>query len=476
MNYYQLNQIVDTIAPELLLAGAGLAGVLIGAVFKEKFNSLSFKFGALTLFAAAVLAFVYREGGEAFEGLAVTNTFLNYAKVIAFTTGGAALLMAEGFLNRHKTIRYEYALLTMFAALGIGIILSAADLMTLYMGIETLSLSSYVLAAFHRDNLRSSEAGLKYFVLGALASGILLYGASLVYGFAGSTRFAEIANSDMNMGVMLGMVLMITGLAFKVSAAPMHVWTPDVYEGSPSPVVAFFATAPKIASMVVFANVLFVAFGVPDAFQQWQVIVSIIAGASMLIGAIGALVQTNIKRLLGYSSIANMGYALVAVAAGMEYGGAALLVFMTLYVVASLGLFGGVLIMQRRGGMVEHIDELSGMVRFHPWIAVSLAILVFSIAGLPPFGGFFGKLMVVQAALKAELMPLVILLIVASVISLGYYLKLIWIMFVNEPREAFQRADSIVVSIVLLTAFACAVLFVVFIGPFQDTAIQAMDL
>lgn len=473
---YELNLIVETMAPELLLSAVGLIGVLIGATFKDKFNRSSFKLGALTLFAAALLAIVYREGSSAFNGLAETNTFLNFAKVVAYASGGAALLMAEGFLVRHKTIRYEYALLTIFAALGIGIILSAADLMTLYMGIETLSLSSYVLASFHRDNLRSSEAGLKYFVLGALASGILLYGSSFVYGFAGSTRFVEIANAEMNMGVMLGLVLMITGLAFKVSAAPMHVWTPDVYEGSPSPVVAFFATAPKIASMVVFANVLFVAFGVPDAIQQWQVIVSIIAGASMVIGAFGALVQTNIKRLLGYSSIANMGYALVAVAAGFEYGGAALLVFMTLYVVASLGLFGGVLMMQRRGGMVEHIDELSGMVRYHPWVTVSLAILIFSIAGLPPLGGFFGKWMVVEAAWKAELVPLIVVLIIASVISLGYYLRLFWIMFVNEPRDAFQRPDSIVVSIIVLTAFACAVLFLVFIGGFQEMAFRAVDI
>ena len=468
-------QIVDTIAPELLLVSVALAGVVIGAVLKDKFNNVSFKLGAFTLFAAAALAVIYREGGAAFGGLAETNSFLNYAKAVAFASGGAALLMAEGFLTRDETIRYEYTLLTLFAALGIGIILSAADLMTLYMGIETLSLSSYVLAAFHRDNLRSSEAGLKYFVLGALASGLLLYGSSLVYGFAGSTRFVEIAAAEMNMGVLLGLVLMITGLAFKVSAAPMHVWTPDVYEGSPSPVVAFFATAPKIASMVVFANVLFVAFGVPEAMQQWQVIVGIIAGASMLIGAIGALVQTNIKRLLGYSSIANMGYALVAVAAGFEYGGSALLIFMTLYVVASLGLFGGVLAMRRRGGMVEDIDELSGMVKFHPWIAVSLAVLIFSVAGIPPLGGFFGKWMVVEAALKAELMPLVILLIIASVISLGYYLRLILIIFVNEPREAFQRIDTMVTTTVILTALACAIGFTVFFGPFQETALQAVD-
>ncbi len=271
------------IGPELWLAAAGLVGVLLGALLKDKFNGLSFKYGALALFIAAGIAAMTYQGGEAFNGLVVTNTFVNFAKIVSFVVGGLALVMSEGFLKRHETARYEYALLMIFASLGMGIILSAANLMTLYMGIETLSLSSYVLAAFHRDSARSSEAGLKYVILGSLASGMLLYGASLVYGFSGTTYYAGIAAAEPSVGMMFGMVLMIVGLAFKVSAAPMHVWTPDVYEGAPTPVGAFFGAAPKMAAIVVFANVMFQVFG--DVMDQWQLIIQIIAGLSMLIGA-----------------------------------------------------------------------------------------------------------------------------------------------------------------------------------------------
>ena len=457
-----ITSILMTVAPELWLALAGLIGVLLGAVFGERFNSLSFKYGALSLFAAAALAALHFGGGEAFGGLVRTNTFVNFAKVIAFVLAGVALVISEGFLKRHETTRYEYSLLIIFASLGMGITLSAADLMTLYMGIETLSLSSYVLAAFHRDSARSSEAGLKYFVLGALASGMLLYGASLVYGFTGTTSFAGIAEAGVTTGALFGMVLMIVGLAFKISAAPMHVWTPDVYEGAPTPVVAFFASAPKMASTVVFANVLFTVFG--SAIDQWQIIVSIIAGLSMMIGSLGALVQTNIKRLLGYSSIANVGYALVAVAAGQASGAAALLTFSTIYAVSSLGLFAAVLAMRRRGGMVESISELGGLARNTPVLAIALSVLIFSIAGLPPFGGFFGKFEVLRAGLDAGLVPLAILVVISSVISLGYYLKLIKIMWFDEPTERFERVDVSVMGTVLLCSVVAGAVFMVFIS------------
>jgi NADH-quinone oxidoreductase subunit N len=457
-----ITSILMTVAPELWLALTGLLGVLLGAIFGDRFNSLSFKYGALSLFAAASLAALHFAGGEAFGGLVRTNTFVNFAKVITFVLAGVALIISEGFLKRHETIRYEYSLLIIFASLGMGIILSAADLMTLYMGIETLSLSSYVLAAFHRDSARSSEGGLKYFVLGALASGMLLYGASLVYGFTGTTSFAGIAEAGVTTGALFGMVLMIVGLAFKISAAPMHVWTPDVYEGAPTPVVAFFASAPKMASTVVFANVLFTAFG--SAIDQWQIIVSIIAGLSMIIGSLGALVQTNIKRLLGYSSIANVGYALVAVAAGQEFGAAALLTFSTIYAVTSLGLFAAVLAMRRRGGMVEGISELGGLARNNPVLAVTLSVLIFSIAGLPPFGGFFGKFEVLRAGLEAGLVPLAILVVISSVISLGYYLKLIKIMWFDEPTERFERVDVSVMGAVVLCSVVAGVVFMVFIS------------
>ena len=369
---------------------------------------------------------------------------------------------------KERLIRYEYALLVIFASLGMGITLSANDLMTLYLGIETLSLSSYVLAAFNRDSQRSSEAGLKYFVLGALASGLILYGASLVYGFSGSTNYDAIAQAEFGIGLVFGLVLLITGLAFKVSAAPLHVWTPDVYEGAPTPVVAFFASAPKLASMVVFATILFEAFG--NAIDQWQDVILIISGASMLIGAFGALRQTNLKRLFAYSSIGNMGYALIALAAGEEIGGPALLVYMVIYALSQLGIFGVLLSMRRRGGMVEDISELSGLSSTMPWLAVCMTALVFSVAGIPPLGGFFGKLVVFQAGVEAGLWPIVIIGVIASVVSLGYYLRIIMIMWGGDKLAPFENMSGtvgITVSAATILAFP---VFTVVIGWMMSLA------
>jgi len=471
---FDATEAVLSIGPELLLAGAGLAFVLLGALVGDRFNGLSFRAGALVLLGAAAIAAINFEGEAGFNGLVETNGFVNFAKVVGFTMAGIVLWISTGTLKRAETIRYEYAVLTLFAALGMGLTLSASDLMTLYLGIETLGLSSYVLAAYHRDNARSSEAGLKYFILGALASGLILYGMSLVYGFTGETRYAAIAAEEISIGLQFGIVLMVTGLAFKVSAAPLHVWTPDVYEGAPTPVVTFFATAPKITAMVMFAHVLFSAFGQFEG--DWKLIIAIIAGASMIVGTLGALVQTNVKRLLAYSSIANIGYALVAVAAGEAFGGSALLVFMTIYVVSTLGLFAGVLSMRRKGGMVESIHELGGLVKTKPWLAACLAVLIFSIAGIPPFGGFWGKWEVIGAGTNADLLPLVILLVIASVISLGYYLRLVWIMFMNEPEPAFETVDGSVSLTVVLSTIIGAVVFFIFIGRLSDVAVRAVGL
>ena len=457
-----------TLGPELWLVGIALAGILAGAVTGDRFNRISFKLGAAALFIAAFVSWLNFEGGEAFMGLVSANGFVNFARIVSFLLAGVALWISEEFFARHETIRYEYPVLMILAAMGMGVTLSASDLMTLYMGVETLSLCSYVLASFHRDSARSAEAGLKYFVLGALASGLLLYGASLVYGFTGTTQFAEIAQAEPEIGFLFGLVLMITGLAFKVSAAPMHVWTPDVYEGAPTPVVAFFSAAPKMAMMIVFANVLFTAFG--EKLDDWQLIIAIIAGASMLVGSFGALLQTNIKRLLGYSSIANMGYALIPVAAGADLGAPALLVFMTIYVIASLGMFAGVLTMRRRGGMVEDIHELSGLVQSRPGITLALTVIVFSIAGIPPLAGFFAKLAVIEAGLEAGLLPLVILLIVASVVSLGYYLRVIIIMWVSEPREAFQPTGPSVAATVGVSGLLMFPVLVALIGTLTGWA------
>ena len=463
--------LLNALAPELFLVSAGLVGTMLGAIFRDGFTRVAYQYGALAMFGAAVLAGVYYQGGSAFNGLVETTSFANYAKIVSYGLAGFALLMARGFMERHHTLKFEFALLSIFAALGMGIIMSSSNLMTLYMGIETLSLSSYVLAAFHRDSPRSAEAGLKYFVLGALASGLLLYGGSLVYGYTGSTDFAEIAaftgSSGLSIGLTFGMVLMISGLAFKVSAAPMHVWTPDVYEGAPTPVVALFSSAPKLAGMVMFASVLFNAFG--PLFDDWSLIVAIIAATSMTIGAFGALAQDNIKRLLAYSSIANVGYALIAVAVGPELGASTLLLFMTIYSVTSLGLFAGVLTMRRSGGMVEDINELSGLIRTHPMLTMALSLLIFSVAGLPPLAGFWPKLAILQAAIEGGYLWLAIILVLSSVIAAGYYLRVIYVMWVKDAGERFEEIDMSVRVVLAVTALSTLV-FLVFIGRLDEAA------
>lgn len=462
------NEIVTAAGPELFLAVAGLTGVLAGSIFREKSAGLSLFAGAVVLLIAALIALLQLEGGLAFGGLWETDRYTNLAKAAAYVCAAVALLLAEGYLKREKLIRFEYALLVVFASLGMGIMMSANNLMTLYLGIETLGLSSYVLAAFNRDSQRSSEAGLKYFVLGSLASGLILYGASLVYGFTGSTSYDAIAQSDFSIGVLFGLVLLISGLAFKVSAAPLHVWTPDVYEGAPTPVVAFFASAPKLAAMIVFATILFEAFG--GAIDQWQDILVIISGASMLIGAFGALRQNNIKRLLAYSSIGNMGYALIAVAAGETIGGPALLVYMAIYALSQLGIFGVVLSMRRRGGMVEDVSELSGLSSSMPWLAVCMTALIFSVAGIPPLGGFFGKWVVFQAGLEAGLLPLVLIGVVASVVSLGYYLRIIMVMWGGDKQAAFESVSGTVSMTVTASTILVFPVFVVLIGWMMSVA------
>ena len=462
------NSIIAAASPELLLAFAGLLAVVVGAIYKDAFARISLDAVAVVLVVAGILSLVKIEGGLAFGGLWETDPYTNLAKAVCYFCSTIALRMASQYLVSEKLIRFEYAILVIFANLGMGIALAANDLMTLYLGIETLGLSSYVLAAFNRDSQRSSEAGLKYFVLGSLASGIILYGASLVYGFSGSTNYDVIALSDFNLGVMFGLVLLITGLAFKVSAAPLHVWTPDVYQGAPTPVVTFFASAPKVAAMVMFATLLFEAFG--SVLDQWQDVVSIIAGASMIIGAFGALRQTNIKRLFAYSSIGNMGYALIALAAGQEKGAAALLVYMAIYAFSQLGIFGVILSMRRRGGMVEDISELSGLSTSMPWLAVCMTALVFSVAGIPPLGGFFGKLVVFQAGVEAGLWPIVVIGILSSVVSLGYYLKIIMLIWGGEKMPAFQGTSGTVTFTVTAATLLVFPVFVILIGWMMATA------
>ncbi len=470
-----MNLLTDlhTAAPEVLLAAVGLFGVLWGAVIGEKSQVTIRSFSVVALGAAAVLAFHQYQAGpaEAFTGLYRTTPFVAFAKIGLFTLAAITLLMSGRALKDIEVNRYEYSLLVTFAAAGGGVMLSANNLMTLYMGIETLSLSSYVLAAFQRDNVRSAEAGLKYFVLGALASGLLLYGSSLVYGFAGSTDFAAINETDMSIGMTFGMVLVIIGLAFKASAAPLHIWTPDVYAGAPAPVVAFFATAPKIAAVVVLGNVLFTMFG--DHESEWRMIIALVAALSMVIGAFGALAQSNLKRLLAYSSIANVGFALIGLAAGVDAGASAILVYMAIYVVGTLGLFAGILTLRRDGQPLETISDLNGLARTKPAVAIGMTVLIFSVAGIPPAAGFWGKLAVFEAGINADMLWLVLVGVVSSVVSLGYYLRLVWAIMVKPAEAEMENSDWLEVTTVIATSIIVFPVLTIAIQYLLDAASNA---
>jgi NADH-quinone oxidoreductase subunit N len=456
--------------PEAVLAGFGLAGLLLGAVGGDRISGLLRLLSVVALAVASVLSFAQFSQGEAvaFNGLYKVTAFVLFAKGATYALAALALFMSGGFLKSASMERYEYSLLAVFASMGAGVMLSANDLMTLYVGVETLSLSSYVLAAFRRDSLKSAEAGLKYFVLGALASGLLLYGSSLIYGFAGGTGYGVIAAAEYSVGLVFGLVLVICGLAFKASAAPFHVWTPDVYEGAPAPVVAFFATAPKIAAVALLANVMFTTFG--NQQQSWQMVIAIISALSMVIGAFGALAQNSVKRILAYSSIANVGFALIGVAAGAEYGASPVLVYMTIYVIATLGLFGGVLALRRGGVAIDQVSDLNGLSKLKPAMALGLVVLIFSVAGIPPAAGFWGKLQVIEAGLRADMLWLVLIGLGSSVVSLGYYLRLVWAMMMKPPGEALDRTDFTVAATVLASAIVVFPVLTVGIQLLLDAA------
>ena len=423
-----------TILPELILIGGGLVLLLIASFAGDKAAQISNPIAGLFL-AAAIVAVVRVPGAEAFSGTFRSDDFADFAKYLIYGSALVCLLLAPRYFG--DSYRVEYPLLILFSSVGMSLMVSANDLMTLYIGLELTSLSSYVLASFMRSDARSSEAGLKYFVLGALASGMLLYGASLLYGFAGTTSFPGIAAAfaeGTSMGLLFGLVFLLAGLAFKVSAVPFHMWTPDVYEGAPTPVTAFFASAPKIAGMALFVRVCVGAM--MPAADAWQQIVTFIAIASMLLGAVGAIGQTNIKRLIAYSSIANVGFMLIGLAATPErpLGVAAVLTYLLVYAVMTLGTLLAVLQLRRAdGSMSEAISDLAGLYRQRPGLAAALAIFMFSLAGIPPLFGFWPKLLVFQEAIAAGLFPLAVIGVLASVVGAFYYLRIIKLMFFDPP-------------------------------------------
>ncbi|QMW21838.1 NADH-quinone oxidoreductase subunit NuoN [Sandaracinobacteroides saxicola] len=432
-------------APEVILAAGAMVLLLIG-VFRGDRSLVGLSWGAVVLFALAGASLIDDGPGRvlAWNGLYVADALSAFLKVVILIGAAVSVLLALPYLKRTRTARFEYPVLIVLATLGMGIMVSANNLLTLYIGLELMSLSAYVLAAFHRQEVKSAEAGLKYFVLGALSSGVLLYGVSLVYGFAGTTAFQGIGaalTGTRSIGALVGLTFVLAGLAFKISAVPFHMWTPDVYEGAPTPVAAFFASAPKVAAMGLLLRVAMDAFG--GMVADWRQVVIFMAIASMLLGAVAAIGQSNVKRLLAYSSINNVGFALIGLAAATPAGISAVLFYMAVYLVMTLGSFLCVLALTDADGRaVETLDDLAGLVRTRPWLATALALFMFSLAGIPPLFGFMPKLAVFNAAVAANLWPLAVIGVLASVVGAYYYLRVVKILFFDAPAGVVVTGGS----------------------------------
>jgi NADH-quinone oxidoreductase subunit N len=457
--------------PEIALALGAMALLMLGVFSGERANSSVTGLAVALLVAVGAWMLFFGGQGAAFGGAFVSDPFTHFMKIITLIGSVVTLVMSVGFARAEKFDRFEFPILILLATLGMLLMISANDMLTLYMGLELQSLSLYVVAAINRDNAKATEAGLKYFVLGALSSGMLLYGITLVYGYTGSTNFETVASAlsaqGRSLGLLFGLVFVLAGLAFKISAVPFHMWTPDVYEGAPTPVTAFFAAAPKMAAMALVVRVTVEAFG--PAVADWQQIIVFISIASMALGAFAAIGQTNIKRLMAYSSIGHMGYALVGLAANSQAGVRGVAIYMLIYLVMTLGTFAFILAMRRRDGNVEQISDLSGLSSTNPVMATILTILMFSLAGIPPLAGFWGKWYVFLAAIEANLYALAVIGVLASVVGAYYYLRIIKIMWFDEPAGAFQpMAGELRLVLGLSGAF---VLFYVLIGgPIGDMA------
>ena len=460
--------------PELLLAGFALAAAVAGAWGKDRaFGMLSLG-AVIVLIWAAVLAFMNQpaEAPSVFQGAMVVDRFGGFAKALIGLAAAATLALGADHFGRAGERRFEFPILIVLAALGMFVMVSSQDLISLYVGVELQSLAAYVLAAWRRDDSYSSEAGLKYFVLSAISSGLLLFGASFVYGFTGSMRFDAIAEAiaqgQGGVGLTFGLVLMLCALGFKMSAAPFHMWTPDVYEGAPTPVTAFFAAAPKVAAVALMARVLYEPFAALD--DQWRQVVAALAAISMVWGSLAALMQTNLKRLMAYSSIGNMGFALMGLASGGAEGASSALVYLTLYLPATIGVFALILAMRRDGAPAETVADLAGLAQRQPWMAGLYTMLLFSVAGIPPFAGFFGKWVVFRAAIDAGLIWLAIVGAIAAVIAAAYYLRLLASIWFSAPAPAFQPASGPVMVTATLAAALTFPVLVVLLGVLERSA------
>jgi NADH-quinone oxidoreductase subunit N len=455
------------VLPEIILAVGAMALLMLGAYWERATAAVNF--GAIVLLVVAAFVTVGIPNGVLFGGSFVIDDFARFFKVLVYIGSACAIVMSLDYLAAERQQKFEFPILILLSTVGMGMLISAGDLIALYLGLELMSLALYVVAASNRDSLRSTEAGLKYFVLGALSSGMLLYGCSLIYGFTGNISFAGIAKAsgEGGIGLVFGLVFLFVGFCFKVSAVPFHMWTPDVYEGAPTPVTAFFAAAPKIAAMAIFARATIGAF--PAIAHQWQQIVVFVAIASMVLGAFAAIGQRNIKRLMAYSSIGHMGFALVGLAAGTAEGIQGVLVYMAIYMAMTLGAFAVILSMRRADGMVEEIGDLAGLSRSNPPMALFLALLLFSLAGIPPLAGFFAKYYVFLGAIKAGLYGLAVIGVLASVVGAYYYLVIIKTMYFDEPAPGFNAMPG-ELKVVLGVAGLINLLFFLYPAPLIEAA------
>src|SRR5713226_7326509 len=470
MNEAQAVPAMLPVLPEMVLAVGAMALLMFGVFGGERAASVvNWAAIALLVLVAIIVALLPPGRLTGFGGSFVLDDFARFMKVLALAGSAFAIVMLVGHVESERQRRFEYPVLILLSTLGMMVLISATDLIALYLGLELMSLCLYVLAAIQRDSVRSTEAGLKYFVLGALSSGMLLYGASLIYGFTGTVSFAGIAkaSTQADLGLVFGLVFLFAGFCFKVSAVPFHMWTPDVYEGAPTPITAFFAAAPKVAGIAMFVRTTISAF--PEIIAQWQQIVVFVAIASMALGAFAAIGQHNIKRLMAYSSIGHMGFALVGLAAGTQEGVQGVLVYMAIYVAMTLGTFACILSMRRDGEMVEEIADLAGLARTKPAMAFFLAMLLFSLAGIPPLAGFFAKFYVFLAAIKAGLFTLAVIGVVTSVVGAYYYLAIVKIMYFDDPAKAFEPMPRELGAVLAVTGLF-NLLFFVYPGPLIEAA------
>jgi NADH-quinone oxidoreductase subunit N len=468
-----LNFVLAHSLPEFVLAIGAVALTLVGAIRGKTSDRLITEIAVGVLGLAILIVLSGRGTARIFDGAFIDDGFGRFMKALSYLGSLVTLLMAQDFLSREKIDKFEFPVLVLLSTLGMSMLISATGLIALYLGLELMSLSLYVIAAFHRDNARASEAGLKYFVLGALSSGMLLYGASLLYGFAGTVSFPGIAaavEGTASLGVVFGLVFLMAGLAFKISAVPFHMWVPDVYEGAPTPVTAFFASAPKIAAFAITTRVVITAF--PGISTQWQQIVIFISILSMALGSFAAIGQHNIKRLMAYSSIGHVGFALVGLAANSEAGVMGVLFYMGIYLVMLLGTFAAILSMRVDGRPVENVRDLAGLARTDGTMAFFLAMMMFSLAGIPPLAGFFAKFYVFYAAVEAHLYWLAVIGFVTSVVAAFYYLQIVKIIYFDEPAARFDSAAPVLRAVLAVSGLVVLFLFA-YPGPFVTAAAAA---